>query len=437
MPILFFVLVFSTMGYGLVLPPFVFVAKNLGATEMLAGFIISSFAMGQFLATPVWGKLSDRLGRKPILVFSMLGSALAYLLMAAADAWGSLWLLLAGRFLTGLMAGNFAAATAYVTDVTPPEKRAQGMGLVGGAVSLGFMAGPAVGGLLSGDTAASASLYGPSLMAAALSFLTMLAIILFLKESLPPEQRIVNRDAALAANPEKHSSFARIMARPALALMILMGFLVYFAMTNFETTFPFWAQAGFQWGPRQVGFCFMYLGFIVMLTQLFVVGRLVPLFGEGRLLMAAALAYMFGLVWMATMPFTAYPAAGGAEAALTDAVGSGHRVAEVAFQLGPLQFTAPELLLIFGITFTAAGGALFNTASNSWVSRQAGDHERGTVLGLFQSAGWLGRSMGPTVSGLLFMSFGPNTPLFVAAMLMIPVIMIVARIRRRHAADAA
>ncbi len=142
----------------------------------------------------------------------------------------------------------------------------------------------------------------------------MLAIILFLKESLPPEQRLANRDAALAANPDKHSSFARIMARPALALMILMGFLVYFAMTNFETTFPFWAQAGFRWGPRQVGFCFMYLGFIVMLTQLFVVGRLVPLFGEGRMLISAALAYMFGLLWMATMPFTAYPEAG-AEAA--------------------------------------------------------------------------------------------------------------------------
>ena len=110
MPILFLVLVFSTMGYGLVLPPFVFVAKNLGASEMLAGFIISSFAMGQFLATPVWGKLSDRYGRKPILVFSMLGSTLAYLLMAAADASGSLWLLLAGRFLTGLMAGNFASS---------------------------------------------------------------------------------------------------------------------------------------------------------------------------------------------------------------------------------------------------------------------------------------------------------------------------------------
>jgi MFS family permease len=419
-----------------VLPPFVFVATNLGASEMLAGFIISSFAMGQFLATPVWGKLSDRYGRKPILVFSMLGSGLAYLLMAAADAWGSLWLLLAGRFMTGLMAGNFAAATAYVTDVTPPEKRAQGMGLVGGAVSLGFMAGPAAGGLLSGDTAASASLYGPSLMAATLSFLTMLAIIVFLKESLPPEQRSVNREAALAANPDKQSSFARIMARPALALMILMGFLVYFAMTNFETTFPFWAQAGFQWGPRQVGFCFMYLGFIVMLTQLFVVGRLVPLFGEGRLLMAAALAYMFGLLWMATMPFTAYPAAG-AEAVLADAGGSGRMAAEVALQLGPLRFTTPELLLIFGITFTAAGGALFNTASNSWVSRQAGDHERGSVLGLFQSAGWLGRSMGPTVSGLLFMSFGPNTPLFVAACLMIPVIMIVARIRGRHSADTA
>ena len=134
--ILFFVIIFSSMGFGLVLPPFVFVAKNLGASEMLAGFIVSSFAMGQFLATPVWGRMSDRLGRKIILVYTMVGSTLAYLLMAWSDYTDNLWLLLAARFLTGLMAGNFAAATAYVADITPPDKRAQGMGMVGGAVSI-------------------------------------------------------------------------------------------------------------------------------------------------------------------------------------------------------------------------------------------------------------------------------------------------------------
>jgi MFS family permease len=421
MPILFFVIIFSSMGFGLVLPPFVFVAKNLGASEMFAGFIVSSFAMGQFLATPIWGRLSDQYGRKPILVMTMAGSVFAYLLMAWSDRSGNLWLLLASRFLTGLMAGNFAASTAYVADITPPEKRAQGMGMVGGAVSIGFMLGPAVGGLMSGNTAQTASLFWPSILAAAMSFATAAVILLFLRESLSPEQRAAG--AAQRAQQPANGSGRRsgsamdILTRPILAQMVLMGFLIFFAMTNFETTFPFWAQAGFSWGPRQVGFCFMYLALIVMITQMFITGRLVPIFGEGKLLLIATGMYMFGLLWMATLPFSAL-------------------AESPAWALLP-GLTAAESLMLFGITFTSAGGALFNTASTSWVSHQAGEHERGAVLGLYQSAGWLGRSMGPTVSGFLFMSFGPNTPLFAATALMIPVCLIITHIRRRQASATA
>ena len=404
MPVLFLVIVLSGMGFGLVLPPFMFVATNLGASEMLAGFIVSSFAMGQFFATPYWGKLSDRYGRKPILIATMFGSSLAYLLMAWADYSASIGLLLGGRFLTGLMAGNFAAATAYVTDITPPEKRAQGMGMVGGAVSIGFMAGPAMGGLLSGNTVETASLLMPSVAAAGISLLTMFAIIFFLKESLPADKR--HSKADLENQPPvkmgEGSSFRHILARPVLAPMILMGFLMFFAMTNFETIFPLWVDVGFGWGPRQVGFMFMYLGFIVMLTQIFIAGKLVPIFGEGRLLMAAVIAYVFGLLFMAVVPFMFSPSS--------------------------------WKLMLFGITFTSAGGAMFNTASTSWVSKQAGDKERGAVLGMFQSAGWLGRSVGPTVSGLLFMTLGPNAPMFAAALFLTPVLVIVGVIRRRHAA---
>ncbi|MDP7093398.1 MAG: MFS transporter, partial [Gammaproteobacteria bacterium] len=177
MAILFFVIMFSTMGFGLVLPPFLFVAQNLGASETLAAFIVSTFAMGQFIATPIWGRMSDRHGRKPILICTMLGSGLAYLAMAFADTTGNIWLLLVARFLSGLMAGNFAAATAYVADITTSEKRAQGMGMVGGAISLGFMLGPGIGGLLSGSTAETASLFWPSIAATVASFITMLAIV--------------------------------------------------------------------------------------------------------------------------------------------------------------------------------------------------------------------------------------------------------------------
>lgn len=405
MIILFLVIVLSTMGFGLVLPPFIFVAQNFGASPMFAAFIVSTFAMGQFFATPVWGKLSDRYGRKPILVFTMLGSAGANALMAVADAQGDVWLLLASRFLTGLMAGNFAVATAYVADVTTSEKRAQGMGMVGGAISIGFMAGPAIGGLMSGNTAETASLYWPSVAAAIASLLTLLAIVFFLKESLPPEQRTAAGSVEQQQARKKSGSFRQIMSRPVLAPMVIMGFLVFFASTNFETTFPLWADAGFGWGPQQVGFSFMWLGFVVMITQMFVVGKVAPVFGEGRLLQTAVCSYIFGLLFIAIVPF---------------------------------MFEPPNWkVMMIGITFTAFGSAMFNTAATSWVSKQAGDQERGAVIGFYQSAGWLGRSVGPTVSGFLFQTFGPNSPLYAGALLMAPVFMIVALIRRRHAVSEA
>ena len=403
MPILFVIIILSCMGFGLVLPPFMFVATNLGASETLAAFIVSTFAMGQFLATPFWGRLSDVRGRKPVLMFTMAGSAIAYLTMAWADSSGSLTLLLISRFLTGLMAGNFAAATAYVTDITPPEKRAQGMGLVGGAVSIGFMSGPAIGGLLSGQTAETASLFWPSIFAAVTSLVTLIAIAIFLPESLSAEKR-AEAAAQRKQKDSKEGSWREIITRPILGLMVLMGFLVFFAVTNFETIFPLWADFAFNWGPREVGFCFMYLALIVMVTQMFIVGKLAPIFGEGKLLIASVLCYIFGLLFMALAPFTYDP-------------------------------PAWEVMMI-GITFTSFGGAMFNTASVTWVSKQAGATERGAVIGLFQSAGWGGRSLGPTVSGLLFQTFGANSPLFAGALLMVPVLMIVIIIRRRAAASA-
>jgi DHA2 family metal-tetracycline-proton antiporter-like MFS transporter len=149
----------------------------------------------------------------------------------------------------------------------------------------------------------------------------------------------------------------------------------------------------------------MYLGFTVMVTQIFITGKLVPIFGEGRLLMFAVCSYVFGLLFMAIVPFMFEP---------------------------PLW-----QVMLFGITFTSVGGAIFNTASTSWVSKQAGAHEAGAVLGLFQSAGWLGRAAGPAVGVFLIMTFGSNAPLYAAALFMLPVLVIVGIIRRRHAAAEA
>ncbi len=147
MPILLVTIMLSGMGFGLVLPSFLFYAENLGASPLIATTIVGSYSFGQFFANPVWGRMSDRYGRKPILLLSTAGMVVAYLFMAFAE---NLWILAFARMMTGVMGANVPVAMAYITDITPVEKRAQGMGWVGGSISLGFIIGPAVGGLLGG-----------------------------------------------------------------------------------------------------------------------------------------------------------------------------------------------------------------------------------------------------------------------------------------------
>ncbi len=374
MPVLLTTIMLAGMGFGLVLPAFLFFAENLGASPIVATTIVGSYSLGQFIANPFWGRMSDRHGRKPILLMSTAGVFIAYLLMAFAE---NLWMLGGARFLTGIMGANVPVAMAYITDVTPLEKRAQGMGWVGGAISLGFIVGPALGGLLSGTDADSATLLYPGLAAAALSCVTLIAT-LFLNESLPPEKR--SRPGAADGQPQGVEAARLVLRRPTVTRLILIGFLVYFAMGFFETIMPLWSEARFGWGPRDIGLCFTYLGLVVTITQGYLVGKLAPRFGESRLVLAGVASYCFGLLWMTQIP--------------------------------------NWQLMMVGITFTAGGGALAVTSMTSLVSRQAGEHERGLVLGVYNSSAWMGRFLGPPASGLLFQSIAVQAPLYGAALIM-------------------
>jgi DHA1 family tetracycline resistance protein-like MFS transporter len=386
MPILLVTIMLSGMGFGLVLPSFLFFAENLGASPTIAATIIGTYSIGQFISTPIWGRMSDRLGRKPMLLLSMAGLTLSYLLLASAE---SLWVLALARVMNGLMSGNLAVAMAYVSDITPFEKRAQGMGYVGGSISLGFIVGPMIGGLLGGADAESASLFLPDMAAASICAVTFIAT-LFLKESLVPEKRA---KGATDGKPGGLVAAKRVFGRPVLARLVLLGFMVYFAMALFETIMPLWAQARFEWGPREVGYSFTYLGLVVAIVQGVLVGKLAPRFGETRLVMGGVTAYAFGLLVMTQMP---------------------------VWQL-----------MMFGITFTAGGGAMVVTSMSSLVSGQAAEDERGLVLGVFNSGSWMGRAGGPPVSGLLFEGVGVQAPLYVAAVIMVPCFALVALIRAR------
>lgn len=381
MPILLATIVMSGLGFGLVLPGFLFVAERFGASPAVATTIIAMYSVGQFLSTPVWGRLSDRYGRRPILVTTMFGQVLANLLIAFSD---DLWMLAVGRGLSGLMAG-LAPAMAYVADVTPVEKRAQGMGYVGAAMSLGFMVGPALGGLIGGADAASATMKWPGLVAASIAFVTAIGGLLFLKESLPPEKRAM---ATAAAHGRGAGAVAKVMRRPALAVMVLLGLFVYTAMAMFETIFPLWSNRQFQWGPREVGLSFTWLSVVVGVSQGLLVGRLVPVFGEGRIVAGGLIAYAIGLVLMTQ--------------------------------------ASTWMFMMVGITMTAGGGAMYVTTMSSLVSKQADPTEQGLVLGTYQSASWLGRCVGPPISGLLFNQLGTHAPLLAGALIMLPCLGILA-----------
>ena len=389
MLVIFFVVMSSGLGFGLILPPFMFAAEDLGASPMVAAFIISTFSLGQFVANPLWGRLSDRIGRRPVLLMTIFGQIIAYMAMALAD---NLWVLGGARLATGLLAGNFAAAVSYVADITPPEKRAKGMGLVGGAVSLGFMIGPALGGILGGNGVDGHSMFLPSLAAAGVALVTFVGVLIYLQESHSVELQ-AKAKVYQAKVGGGWSSIKHVLRRPFLAQMVLMGFIVFFVMAMFETIMPLWSAARFQWTSQQVGFIFMYLGMVVMVVQLGVVGRLTPILGEGRLLMIAVASYSAGLMIMTAAPTWHW--------------------------------------MIVGITFTGAAGALFNTVAVSWVSRHAGEQERGTVIGVYQSFVYLGRAIGPTFSGLMFQSLGVNSPLLLGAAVLVPCFFIVVSVRRR------
>lgn len=391
MPILLVTILLSGMGFGLILPGFPFVAEKLGVPVWAGPFMLGLYAIGQFVATPFWGRYSDRLGRRPLLIASIAGSMVGHLICAFA---GNLWVLAFGRLLTGLMGGNLPVAMAYASDISPPEQRARVMGLVGASLSLGFIVGPLMGGLLGGADAESATLLWPGLVAAGVCLVAIIGASLFLKESLPPEKRAQARQHP--AEGERRGTARDLLQRPVLLKLLSVGFLAYMAMSVFETNFPFWSGARFGWGPREIGLSFTYLALLVVGTQGVLVGPLVKRFGEKPLLLTALASYVLGLLIMSQAPV--WP------------------------------------VMIFGITFTTTGSALYMTTMNSLVSKQAGETERGLVLGTFNTANWLGRSLGPVlIAALALVGLGRDAPLYAAALLMLPCIAIIRGLRSRSA----
>jgi len=387
MRLIFLIILLDLMGVGLILPLFPFIAMDIGLTAESITLVLAIYPMAQFFAGPIWGRLSDKYGRRPILMISMVGAVASYTLLGFAD---TVFMLMASRLIGGISAGNLAAAFAYITDITTPENRAKGMGLIGGALSLGFILGPAVGGLLAGGDPENANLSLVAFVAGGTSFLALLGTIFILPESLSVELR-----AKIAERPKMNRMQQFKVVRARGALLTLFGAALMFAAAEsvFTTTFPLFADAKLGLGPREVGLILSFAGVVMVIMQLKAIGPLSKRFGELNLITAGCFIYAAGLALVATSN-------------------------------GIPQLLVAQIFLPIGLS-------IVNPSLSSLISKECADTERGVVMGLYQSVGSLGRGMGPIYSGTLFGQISIYAPYIYSIASMVPVLGLIYVVRMR------
>lgn len=386
-PTLFAVVFIDLVGFGIVIPLVPFFAERLGARPELITLIIALHALCQAAAMPMWGALSDRRGRRPVLLVSMLGHAGSYLMMGFAD---SLWLLALARVLSGVTAANLSTAYAYISDITTPDERAGAMGKLSAAFGLGFAVGPAIGGLLAGgETMADANLMRPAVAAALFSLASAVAIWMF----LPETQHAAARAAARGEQRGFGADFRRVTRRPIITMMLVLALLVVTFMAVRESIFPLWAHYRLGFNAREIGVTLAYTGALISGVQFLGLGKLSERFGELNLVKAAVA--LFATAWVG------------------------------------LALSGNMLTCIAALTAQSLGTAFFQTSMQSLISKRAGASERGLVLGVYQSSSALARFMGQAVAGTLYGQIGMNAPFLIGAAFMAPAMWLALRIGRR------
>ena len=389
MLIIFMIVFIDLVGFGIVIPLLPFYGEHFQADPFTVSMLMATYSLGQFIAAPLWGRLSDSMGRRPILLISLVGSVFSYSLLAYAS---SLWILFIARAIGGLMAGNISTAFAYIADITTPENRAKGMGIIGAAFGIGFIAGPAIGGMLAGPDPLNADYTSPALAAAAFSLTAFTLAFFTLKESLSPEHR-----EELKNKPKKGrvADFLETINKPGIGLLIAISFMATFVFAGMETTFAMWSRRQFGWGPEQNGYLFAFIGIIAAILQGGAVGRLANRFGEANLIVQGAVALALG---MALIPFcTTVPA------------------------------------LVAAMMVVAYGFSVINPSLNSLISLLTENTAQGTVMGAARSATTMARVIGPMWAGFLFASLGKNWPYWAGTVVMSFVAVLVWRSMDKYA----
>jgi DHA1 family tetracycline resistance protein-like MFS transporter len=362
--VIFLSVFIDLVGFGIVLPLLPGYTEDnfsqaFSQKGLVIGAIIASFSAMQFFFAPAWGRLSDRIGRRPVMLVSNLGAAGSYALFAVASdmngTTGLIWIVIS-RVFAGICGANLSVASAYIADISPPEKRSARMGLIGMAFGLGFIFGPAIGAFSAGFFGKQ----GPGWVAACFCAANFILGWFILGESRKP-----NSEHA-AARP-KINQWSHTLAQPKLGLLISVFFLATFCFTCFESTFPLLAKHQFTLGGKslnhRIGYLFTYAGIIAALTQ-GVIGKLVKKFGEPKLIFSSLIIFAAGLAGL------------------------------------PFQTHLTGILIV--IALLAIGSGLNRPPVFGMISLNSSPHEQGANLGVAQSFGSLARILGPIFASTLF-----------------------------------
>jgi DHA1 family tetracycline resistance protein-like MFS transporter len=377
------VIFLNIAGFGLVIPLLPFFGQTFQAQAWQITLMFSAFSLGQFIGEPIWGRLSDRIGRKRVLMITIAGMALSYVALAFSP---NVWIACLARLAGGLLGGNISTLQGAIADITPPHLRAARMGLMGAAFSAGFMTGPALGGFLAQPQLGTLGFQLPLFVAAGLGLASSLAVIVFVREHKKP--RIDHPHISQAGR------LREAFAHPVISRVVMISFVVMAGFAGVEATYGLFTSHNFGWGPRQVALVFTGIGALGAFCQAIVTGRVVRRFGETRVLTAGLVSMGVGMMIQFVLS-TWWPAT------------------------------------VIGFAFICIGQSLTFPNISALISHSAPPHRQGEMLGLNMGGMALARIGGPVLAGQMFSWFSPAAPFLFTAIMILPALYFATQIRHR------
>lgn len=365
--VIFVVILTDLIGFGIVIPLLPTISQQIGITGLSLGILVSAYPLAQFFAAPILGSLSDRYGRKPILVISKLGTVVAYIIFAYSRSFP---LLLLSKLIDGATGGNISAARAYISDITTPKNRSRGMAVIGMGFGLGFIIGPAIGGIFY---SIGGSQVLPCLIGALLCFISMILTQIFLKDRLQPQ---VN------ASSFSFKKFINVFSHPHIRQILLVQFLLMMGVSSFQTTFNFFTSINFGLGAKETSYLFVYLGVLSFLVQ----GSLLrqSFADPQRQSQVGLFLSMLGIILVAL---------------------------------------SPNLWFIFlALVVYIVGNALAGVFLPTLLSTTSSTDPEGQIQGAFESVGSLARVIGPAVAGSLIVNYSRPVYLFLSFLVFLSLI---------------